>query len=388
MSRLHWLHKVSFSHIHLLVFLLAFSEVSIAQNETGFPQLHVTGFVSAVGGQVTNTQVTSDYAGPLTIKGVECPCYIADWANGGMYADSMSFTPESRAGVQASYRITPEFSLTGQLTSRGTSLTPDLQWAYAALKLNSDLELQVGRKRIPLYYYSDFQDVGVSYPWISPPPEIYGWEATNYNGISMRFNRQFNEININASAFTGSEKVKDSSYQQFYFYQKSNNVNWNNLIGADIEINYDALTFRAVYMQAKVETRIPKDDFNSLAGLKAYGVAINFDIGNFFIISELTQLTRDFSAEDYSYRAPAYSIGMGVRIGSWTPFINLGQYKEISSDKEKYQPQAFRRPSFTLRYDIDSHSDIKIQADTNSDLTNNFSSDSRIVRISYDRVFD
>ena len=55
---------------------------------------------------------------------------------------------------------------------------------------------QVGRKRIPLYYYSDFQDIGLSYPWVSPPPELYGWEVTNYNGGSLRYNDSFGDTNF------------------------------------------------------------------------------------------------------------------------------------------------------------------------------------------------
>ncbi len=137
---------------------------------------------------------------------------MADWANFGVYEKNFSLAEESRIGIQGTAKFSDALSGTAQVVSRGTKTTPDLTWAYLGYKITPNLELQVGRKRIPLYYYSDFQDIGVAYPWVAPPPELYGWDATNYNGASLRYKTTLGSASVSASLLAGSEKIKDDRY--------------------------------------------------------------------------------------------------------------------------------------------------------------------------------
>lgn len=345
-----------------------------------------SGFLSIVGGKITQGSFDANYSGPSQINGATCPCYLADWGNAGIYTKSFSFRPESKVGVQLTYKPNTNTSFVGQLVSRGTDGTPNLQWAYGGYKLNANWEVQVGRKRIPLYYYSDFQDVGLSYPWIATPPELYGWEVTNYNGASMRYNGAIGEFNVNASVFAGTETAKDPLYQKLFYSQKSE-VSWKNLRGGDIEFSRDSLTLRAVYLQANVRSQVFDLDIDDPAKLQAYGLAANLDFDDWFVLSELTQLSREFTQANYKVTAPAMTIGAGKRIGSWTGFLNYARYIEKSSDESIYVPQKYVRTSFTVRYDLDSTSAVKAQIDRNKDTSNNFGGNATVLRLSYDRVF-
>lgn len=346
----------------------------------------LTGFLTIAGGKVTQGNYDADYAGPSQINGYNCPCYLADWGNSGIYTKSFSLKPESRVGLQLSYKPNTNTSFVGQVVSRGTDSTPNVQWAYGAYKLNSNWEIQAGRKRIPLYFYSDFQDIGLSYPWTSTPPELYGWEVTNYNGGSLRYNGNFGDMNVNASVFTGTETAKDSLYQQLYYTEKTE-VSWKNIIGADMELSQDAFTLRTVYLQANVRAKVFDLGIDDPATLKAFGFAINADFDDWFMLSELTQLTRDFTASQYKVTAPAFTIGAGKRFGAWSTFLNYAQYVEKSSDEDKYIPQKYKRTSITLRYDVNSSSAVKAQIDKNKDSSNNFGGNTTVLRLSYDRVF-
>jgi hypothetical protein len=357
-----------------------------AQEGKSNSDLKISGFLSIVGGKILNGNTSANYLGPAQINENNCPCYTADWSNAGVYTDSASLTPESRVGIQVTYKMNANTTFVGQLASRGTDGTPNVQWAYGGYKLNPNWEIQVGRKRIPLYYYSDFQDISVSYPWISPPPELYGWEATNYNGASLRYNGNVGDTNVSSSIFMGSEKVKDSLYQKLYFPGKTE-VSWKNLTGVDFEASNGPLTSRLIYMQADVRNQNTEIGLDSSAALNAVGIAINLDFENWFVLSEVTQLKREFKASQYTVTAPAFTIGAGWRIGQWTPFINYAEYTEKSSDLGQYSPQSFKRSSLTLRYDLGSSSAIKAQIDRNTDVTNNFGGNSTLFRISYDRVF-
>lgn len=359
--------------------LSGFTPTAFAQDASS--DFKVTGFVSVVGGKV----ISGDANG-VPIAGEKCPCYTADWGNAGVYRDNFSLKPESRAGIQLNYKPTADLSLVGQVVVRGTDSTPNIQWAYGGYKFNKNFELQVGRKRIPLYYYSDFQDIGLSYPWVSTPPELYGWEVTNYNGASLRYNDSFGDMNVSASLFGGSETLKDPLYLTLYYPNKSE-VSWKSIVGGDIEISQGALTMRGVYMTSTARSKVPDLDLDDTAKLTAYGLAMNLDLDQWFILSEVTQLERKFNDAGYSYKAPAFTFGAGVHLGEWTPFLNYAQYKESTSDESKYTPQSYKRLSLTLKYDIDASSAVKAQIDRHTDITKNFGGNATVFRISYDRVF-
>lgn len=374
---------LKFAAINLLLFPVL---PSLAQDTGSDSDFKITGFLSVVGGKILSGNLDANYLGPTQINGNDCPCYTADWNNAGVYTKNFSLKPESRVGIQATYKPNANTTFVGQLASRGTDSTPNIQWAYGGYKLDKNWEIQVGRKRIPLYYYSDFQDVGVSYPWVTPPPELYGWEATNYNGGSLRYNTNLGDANITASVFLGDEKVKDSLYYKLYYPGKTE-THWKKLAGGDIEVNSGVITARAVYLKADVSTINPGIALDTLAKLSAYGIALNADFDTWFILSELTQLKRDFTANQYTVTAPAVTIGAGMRFGAWTPFINFAKYTEKTNDLTQYAPQSFKRSSITLRYDLGSSAAIKVQLDKNTDVSNNFGGNNRLFRISYDRVF-
>ena len=45
-----------------------------------------------------------------------------------------------------------------------TTAKPNLEWVYGAYDINANLALQAGRKRLPLLFYSESQDIGMAYP--------------------------------------------------------------------------------------------------------------------------------------------------------------------------------------------------------------------------------
>jgi len=346
-----------------------------------------SGFLSLVGGSVSNGSLGSNYAGPTQLNGINCPCYTADWSNAGIYGSNFSLKPESRAGIQVQYNFSPKLNFVGQVVVRGEETTPNISWAYFNYKLDDHFEVHLGRQRIPLYYYSPFQDVGFAFPWIAVPPELYGWDATNYDGASLRYTNSYGNTNLTTSVFAGQEVLGHSAYY-LLSYSGDTDVSWKRIIGADAEVNHGPLTVRLVYLRSKVTVSNNDNAVYSEADLKAYGMAVNLDFDSWFVLSEATSLSRHYTtAPVYSYSAPASTIGAGLRLGKWTPFVNYAIYTEHSSNVADYVPAAFKRASFTLRYDIDSVSDVKAQIDRNRDTTATWGGDVNVMRVSYDRVF-
>lgn len=349
-------------HRHILALCAGVAALAL-QSACAAPGIAVSGFLSIVGGRVLNGSLQ----GPMPDNAdVNCPCYIADYANFGTYDGALSLAAESRIGLQAVATLTDNLSLTGQLTARGTDGTAQLQWAYATYALSPTWDFQIGRKRIPLYFYSDFQDVGVAYPWVGLPPELYGWETTNYNGVSLRNRTAFGGVYVSSSVFAGSEQVKDNRYM-LSFGQHHTDVRWNNLLGGDVELSKGALTVRAVALRADTSNTDRDDPTNDDSGrMTAYGLAANLDFNHWFVLSEIATNIRSTDTgalAGLTLTIPAISIGVGYRFGAWTTFLNYAAYQERSSDPELYTSTEYRHTSLTLKYELTPNSVLKTQLD-------------------------
>ena len=351
------------------------------------PDLEISGFFSIVGGRVLGGSLH----GPMPDNpDVACPCYIADYANFATYGGTFSLASESRMGLQTHATLTDKLSLTAQVTARPTGANAQLQWAYATYILSPTWDLQVGRKRIPLYFYSDFQDVGVVYPWVGLPPELYGWEATNYNGVSLRNRTAVGGAYVNTSVFVGSEHVKDNRYMLAYG-QRHTDVRWDNLFGANVELTRGAWTLRAVAVQADTAFTDKDDPANDASeSMRAYGLAANYEHNNWFVLSEIATNIRHNKTGPLvgvTITVPAASIGVGYRSGKWTTFANYAQYQELSSDTAMQPNYDYRHTSLTLKYELSPRSIIKTQFDTYWEPGPVYSGDAKVWRISFDRTF-
>lgn len=349
--------------------------------------LEISGFLSLVGGKVLNGSLHGTMPDNPEVR---CPCYIADYANFGTYDGSLSFAAESRLGLQADAKLTDRLSLTAQVTSRGTDGQAQLQWGYATYLLSPTWDVQVGRKRIPLYFYSDFQDVGVAYPWLGLPPEIYGWEATNYNGISLRNRTSVGDVYVNTSVFAGSEHVKASRYWLSYG-QHHTDVSWQNLLGADVELSRGGWVVRGVAMRADTAFTDKDDPTNdSSERMQAVGLAVNYDHNQWFVLSEIASNVRTNQTgplAGLTVSIPAVSIGVGYRSGAWTTFLNYAQYQELSSDTSALPSYDYRHTSLTLKYEVTPKSAIKTQFDRYWEPGPTYSGSATAWRISYDLAF-
>ncbi|MGR6874046.1 hypothetical protein ACU6U9_17445 [Pseudomonas sp. HK3] len=93
--------------------------------------------------------------------------FNADFYDVGQYEDKTTFKAESVLGLQVTADISKGLKATGQLLAKGTDeYKPELDWYYLTYKATDDLTLMAGRRNIPMYYYSEFSEVGYAYPWM------------------------------------------------------------------------------------------------------------------------------------------------------------------------------------------------------------------------------
>lgn len=335
--------------------------------------------------------VSGDVADPDYVS-YQCPCFITDYNNGGIYqnSDNWSFQQESRLGAQLNVNFSDNLSLVTQVMARAVDSELSLEWAYLSYDINDKITLQVGRKRIPLYYYSEFQDVGFAYIWLRPPQTLYGWEASNYNGANIRYSDNFKDWSVTANAYAGSEKVDNAPYNDLYDTVPQDSK-WDKIRGFDVELTRDWFTARLIYMTSE-NSATERPDSNAFysppTDQTVIGLSLNADFGDWFILTEMNVNKREDKADGLSIRSPANMLGVGYRSGNWTPFVSWSRFWDKSNNLELYEPERFTDTSFTLRYDLNNNSAIKAQINRLQDKSlYNFVGDSTVLALSYDFIF-
>lgn len=322
-----------------------------------------------------------------------CPCFAADYAQAGVYdgRSGLQLRPDSKIGVQGSASLS-SFSLTAQAVGRGADKgSVGLEWFYGSYKMNEKVTIQAGRKRLPMFYYSDTQDVGVALPWAHLPPQLYGWEVVNYNGVNLAYQDKFGEWSANMNLLAGNETKKESGYWKIYNgRQNRTDAKWSNIIGGDLTLSKDWLETRLVYIQSDTQTKNitgmwntalqaydpttidvsfsldPNGQLKPVTKQKIYGLTINVDYQDWLVRSEAIYINRPGATwKDFSQ-----IFGVGYHFGKWQPMLTWANYRGVAVVAMGGDPngqEAHATTSLTLRYDLTTSSDLKLQYDSQKD---------------------
>lgn len=130
--------------------------------------------------------------------------FQVDFYDYAFYTEELDFEQESMVALQLRADILEQLTATIQLVSKGADAwTPDIDWAYLTYELSESGSLMVGRRMLPMYYFSEYMEVGYAYPWIRPPANLYWWEITQFNGVTYSHSFNVSDWTINPSIFCG-----------------------------------------------------------------------------------------------------------------------------------------------------------------------------------------
>lgn len=345
------------------------------------------------------------------VSDYNCPCFIADYAQAGVYdgRSGLQWQPDSKLGVQGTAAFdNRRFSVTAQAVARGArDGAVNLEWLYGSYKLNDQFTLQAGRKRLPMFYYSDTQDIGVALPWAHLPPQLYGWEAVNYNGVNLAYQDQWGDWSASANVLAGNETYKETGYWKIYNgRQNRTDVKWNNIIGGDLTLSKGWLETRLVYIQSGTQTKningtwdaatqtydtsVIETEFGAGARQQIYGIAINADYQNWLVRTEFIHINHP----GLNFKDFAQIVGVGYRHGKWQPMVTWSRYSGTAVVDQGGDPSALEghaTVALTLRYDLSTSSAVKVQIDSQRDQSGpnwapNYGN-ARLLTLTYDMVF-
>ncbi len=354
-------------------------------------EFEYSGFASVIGGRTFGPCVPDNTVS--TAFSAHCTRFISDWSHAGVYTPSFSLQPETRLGLQGTARFNAQWSATTQLVARSLSGShADLEWAYLTYKPSADWTLQAGRKRLPLFYFSDFQDVGYAYGWMRPPPDVYGWDVVNYNGGNASYQTALGGWNLKADVFAGSEESKDNPYATLSYSNAPKDISWRNIRGAALEFNRSWFTGRAVAITNDYQQRDRGTGAldvlysgNETGRQRIYGLSGNIDADPWVVRSEYSL----FDRSNFQYKARAYVVSVGYRIDKFTPMLSHSAYRETTPFPDQYNVLVMRTDGITLRYELGQSSALKLQLDHYRDVSPvvPFSGSAKVLTFGFDTVF-
>ena len=303
-------------------------------------EVRLNGFASAVVGRV--------------IEGEE---FLADFPKTGIYDTRLSLDPDTSLGVQLSSYFTADFSLIAQASVHGAEdYDPRVDWLYLNYYLTPELSLQLGRKRLPLYYYSDYFDVGYAYYWIRPPPDVYTWQITNYNGVSLLYETAISQWDASLNLYYGSEESEDNQLLGLLFGARVDET-WKNMIGIVGTVSNRWLEIRLTHMQGLIDRKISGVSVINDIKQQFLGLSVNLTINNLLVLSEFNNYRQPDNDVDYN----AYLLSFGYQIGAITPHITRSGFRQeinaVGNDEKHHTT------SIGLRWDVVDNIAVKIQFD-------------------------
>jgi len=273
--------KIKHHLYSLIIFTILFLQAStlVAKDNN----IEVSGFARIVAGIASNDLVVlNDYDGHIHTE------------------------EESLVAVQVDGQLTDKISATGQLLYHSADYRDSgVEWAYLTYQHNHKLTFKLGKLRTPFFKYSDVIDVGLSYPWISPPGQVYKkYMFSTFEGAKATYHFGDEQLAYSVEGYWG----QFDSVIPINGYQFPTTV--DDIKGAVFNIVDDKLSYRVSYHRGFVEldsdfingVAIPLSQLGfdksaqSLSGrgdIKFYQASITYDGLKYFTVVELVKITGD-----------------------------------------------------------------------------------------------
>lgn len=337
--------------LSLLSSIIAFAPLTQAND------LNINGFLSVGASMLDNKDVTLD--------GFD--------NNGGFKNDTV-------LGLQISKQVNDSTTVTGQLVSRGAEdYKTEAAWAYVSYSASDDLDLRMGRLRVPFFYYSDFLEVGYAYDWIRPPSEVYSIPFSSVDGVDLSYRFTLGNWDNSAQLYYGR------------YSPEGGTVELRNFTGLALSSGMGNISLRASYHRMDLfiydggaamaavpflglgsqgyttgEINAAATEFQANGDQAAfYGVAAGYDNGDFSVITEITGGNSD---SPLALESSSFLAKVGKRVSDMTFHLTYASTdtKTLSGIKgaiqEKLRLENKQNSIIAgMRWDYDSGTAFKVQ---------------------------
>lgn len=373
---------------------LVASALLIIFSQSANAELKISGYGSIIAGKTLGT--VDD---PLNPGQKRDEILTADFYDVGQYNNDLTFKAESILAVQGTYKFNSQLSVTAQLVAKGVDdFKPEFDWYYVTYQANEDWTFMAGRRNIPMYYFSEFAEVGYAYPWMRPPSNLYWWQVTQFDGAHAMYNFEIGDYSNTITAFYGNE-YSDDNVEMLYYDKlyggtaRTVNEYWTDIAGFNWNMSGDFFDLRFVYFQNDRDRETIQQD-GSISPYTPFsqqfiGLGGQVNISDFTILFDMNYVEYD---DAVGTEFPTYLISVVYNIGEFQPYIS---YSKADHERSKVPTEDLEEHymlSYGLRYDFYSNVAFKAQYDTFVDQGHEpsgwaYHGDSRTISMGIDFIF-
>jgi hypothetical protein len=309
-----------------------------------------------------------------------------DIAYASSVTDKVDFQFDNVLGLQPVAKINDDLSIVAQWVADGRNdYELETDWAFARYQLGDGKNIRIGRLRLASYMLSDHINVGLAYPWIRPPDEVYKQVPfDNITGLDFRWQGNLGKLDLVVQPFVGNSSPKIVLIdQEFTMYL-------NNCWGLNLTTRNEFVELRLGFAQGKIQfSGVPAGYQQIQAGLllagdiegaEAYnideedtanfaGIGINVEWNNLRTRAEFTQRRVNNVIAD----TQAWYGMVGYQLGKWLPHITYSTIESTDNDEREYGVPALDATAkqfisegehstiLGVRYDIHPRGDVKFE---------------------------
>lgn len=168
-------------------------------------------------------------------------------------SEDVTFRHDSRVGVSVNGDITDELSAGALMTARASSLEsyqPTFDWALITWKPMNRMSLRVGRLLTPVWMFSEQIDVGLTFPWVRLPTEVYAMNSfKSFEGASLSWGLPLGGMDLTLTAYAGQGSLREGNPLSSFITVASINA----LRGLELAWANDFAQLRLAYLHGRVE---------------------------------------------------------------------------------------------------------------------------------------
>ncbi|QTH70667.1 hypothetical protein [Pseudoalteromonas xiamenensis] len=394
-------------------------------------EIQFSGYGSIVGGKVISGE--EDPSGEI-----EFPVDFYDYA---FYTEDFKLKPETMIALQARMDVTDGLVFTGQLVAKGADdFKPDIDWLYLTYNINDDWYVMAGRRNLPMYYFSEYMEVGYAYPWIRPPANLYWWEITQFNGLTVAHQMNWSDWTATVSMFAGREEREDIRSHDYWrnrggyyfppegtYISGTADVTWSDILGVNLNASNDWIDLRFSYFTTQYETfadvffrdeidtdgdgipdkvieRSRNEDGTPIRSgswdvtkfdLEFLGLSGSFNFDFATLLFDYNLVKYD---DAYSFEFPTYLITAIYNHDTWQPYIGYtkaaGKIKKDFDGFGTGDAEEHRMITVGIRYNFHPNASLKLQLDDFKDQGDrspwydfSYHNDAKLLSVGVDFVF-
>ena len=258
--------------------------------------------------------------------------------------DELCFDCDTTLGLQLDYEWNDEIEASMQVVKRPQDdwSDPELEWLYVSYS-SSDLEVKLGRLRLPLFLISEYYYVSQAYVWARPPQEVYGsiLGITSFNGVSLSWDHYLSEeIVLTVGPYYGGHNKMN-----VYMGDREFEFTTNNIKGLYIDITGFNYRIHSNVMQSNYDQELRVSGV-SMPRLENQELLL-YSLGGEYLFDKFQLMAEVQNSEMQTswYTSVAYNINV------LTPYII---YSESYGWKENYSVTSGVRYDLTTKVSINA----------------------------------